>query len=186
TVYAGTSVGDLLISDDNGLSWRVHAALGSGVALSNMQFHPQRSQTMYALVPGKGLARSQDSGANWSYFEEAFAEFSGANDPRDYALIPSGVIYASRYGLLRSLNHGQDWVSLPLISGPRDANIYSLAVNPGNPLEVYYGTTSTLYHSVDGGFNWIPRSLPTTRAARELVLDPTNSNVVFMGASIAR
>ena len=188
TVYAATSIGDVLISEDSGTSWRVHASLGGGVQLLRMQFHPNRRDTMYALAPGKGLARSMDAGKTWSYFDEVFSPYTGTNDPRDFALIPSGVVYASRYGLLRSLNHGEDWVSLPLISGspPRDANVYSVAVNPTNPLEVFYGTTSTLYHSLDGGFNWIPRPLPSTRTARALALHPANPSVLFMGLSISR
>ncbi|MBI2050673.1 MAG: hypothetical protein HYT31_02610 [Parcubacteria group bacterium] len=186
TVYAATSIGDLLVSDDSGISWRVHASLGTGTTLTRMQFHPQRDQTMYALVSGRGLARSEDAGEHWSYFEEEFKPFAGANDPRGYALVPSGIVYASRYGLLRSLNHGEDWTSLPLISGPRDANIYSVAVNQENPLEIFYGTTSTLYHSLDGGFNWIPRPLPTTRTATELALYPGNSDMLFMGAGLSR
>lgn len=186
TVYAATSIGDLLISEDNGTSWRVHASLGPSARLERMQFHPSRPETMYALAPGIGLARSEDSGKTWSYFAEAFKGYSGASDPRAVVLIPSGIVYASRYGLLRSLNHGADWTSLPLISGSRDANIYSLAVNPKNPLEIFYGTTSTLYHSLDGGFNWIPRPLPTTRATSEFALDPANPGVLFMGTSITR
>ena len=184
TVYVATNVGDLLISDDFGVSWRVLASLGADVVLTRMQFHPQRNQTMYALAAGHGLARSQDAGEHWSYFEEEFESFVGASDPRDYVLIPSGIVYASRYGILRSLNQGQDWTSLPLISGPRDANIYSIEVNPENPLEVFYGTTSTLYHSLDGGFNWIPRALPTTRTAQALALYPDNPGVLFMGVGI--
>ncbi len=185
-VYAATNAGDLLISDDNGISWRVHAASGAGTVLEKIQFHPQRPRTMYALARGIGLARSEDAGEHWTFFTDAFSSFSGADDPRDYALIPSGIVYASKYGLLRSLNHGQDWTSLPLISSFKDANIYALAVNPQNPLEIFYGTTSTLYHSLDGGFNWIPRPLPTTRGTSSLALYPADLKLLFMGVSLTR
>ncbi|MBI2637014.1 MAG: hypothetical protein HYW81_02370, partial [Parcubacteria group bacterium] len=186
TVYAATNAGDLLVSDDNGISWRVHAALGAGTVLEKMQFHPQQPRTMYALAAGKGLARSEDAGAHWAFFTDAFSSFSGADDPRDYALIPSGIVYASTHGLLRSLNQGHDWTSLPLISSHQDANLYALAVNPQNPLEIFYGTASTLYHSLDGGFNWIPRQLPTTRRASSLAFYPADLRLLFMGVSLTR
>lgn len=186
TVYAATNSGDLLVSEDFGVSWRVHATLGPGIVLEKMRFHPSRPNTVYALVSGKGLARSEDAGENWSFFAEAFGAYPDANDPRDYALIPAGLVYASRYGLLRSLNQGKDWTSLPLISGARDANIYALAVNPGNPLEIFYGTTSTLYHSLDGGFNWIPRPLPSTRTAAALALYPKDPKLLFLGVRFPR
>ena len=186
TVYAATNIGDVLISEDNGVSWRVHASLRAGTALEKMQFHPKQPRTMYALAEGIGLARSEDAGEHWTFFTDAFRSFSGADVPRDYALIPSGIVYASTYGLLRSLNHGQDWTSLPLISGLRDANLYALAVNPQNPLEIFYGTASTLYHSLDGGFNWIPRPLPTTRRVSSLAFYPADLKLLFMGVSLTR
>ncbi len=189
TVYAARSDGNVLISEDSGISWRVHASLGAGVVLENVQFHPQQRNTMYALVSGAGLARSRDAGKTWEFFTDAFSSYSGANEARDYALVPSGIVYASRYGLLRSLNHGTDWTSLPLISlsrGSGDANVYALAVNPENPLEIFYGTASTLYQSVDGGFNWIPRPLPSTRRASALAFYPGDPNLLFLGVTVPR
>jgi photosystem II stability/assembly factor-like uncharacterized protein len=180
-LYAATSLGDILISEDNGINWRVHAELENQLVLSRMEFHPNQQNTVYALASGKGLARSRDSGENWELFTEAFKEYSDSSDHRDFVLTPSGILYASKFGLLRSLNHGRDWTSLPLISGKRDANIHSLVVHPDDPLEIFYGTRFTVYHSVDGGFNWIPRQLPTTRAASALAINKETPGVLYMG-----
>ena len=184
-LLAATDSGDILISEDSGTFWRIYSSLGS-VVLTDMEFHPTIQKTIYALVKGKGLVRSLDEGKNWEFFDEAFTEFAGTDDGRDFVLVPSGVVYASAFGLLRSLNHGKDWLELPLISGSHNANIYSLVVDPVNPLEVTYGTRSTLYHSIDGGFNWIPRMLPTTRTATELKIHPENPDLLYLGVSLAR
>lgn len=180
-ILAATNQGTLLISDNAGVAWRVLAKTPG--ALYDMQYHPNREQTIYAGSGTVGLVRSRDNGSTWEDFSEQFAEFAGTHEYRDFVLIPSGVVYASRYGLLRSLNHGQNWASLPLISGAKDSNIQALAVNPGNPLEIYYGTNSTFYVSLDGGLNWIPRTIPTTRPASDVIIDPSDSSHIYLGVS---
>jgi photosystem II stability/assembly factor-like uncharacterized protein len=183
TIYAATSIGELLVSENAGVSWRVLSTISEQHAILRIEFHPTLKNTMYALVSKVGLARSRNNGNAWELFTETFSDFRGADEPRDFALILSGIVYASKFGLLRSLNQGRDWTALPLISGARDANIYSLTVNDNNPLEIFYGTKSTLYRSVDGGFNWIPRQLPTTRVATELVVHPEDKATLMMGVS---
>jgi len=180
-ILAATSEGDILISENSGTSWREFSS--PGITLYDMQFHPGRNETIYAHASGVGLTRSRDSGKTWEYFDKEFALYPGANNFRDFVLVPSGVVYASQYGLLRSLNHGRDWVSLPLISGKNDANIYALAVNPDDPLELYYGTRSNFYISIDGGFNWIPRQLPSTRGASDILINPDDPSIIYLGVN---
>ena len=175
-LYAGTKNGQVLVSENSGASWREIAKLES--AVEKLAIHPAKPDIMYAGISGRGLAQSTDKGKNWKFFE--------ASEFRDFVLIPTGIIYASRHGLLRSLNQGQDWVNLPLISDKNDSNIYSLAVNPKNPLEIFYGTRSTFYRSLDGGFNWIPRSLPTTRASLSILINPDNQDMIYLGVGRVR
>ncbi|MEK7125783.1 MAG: hypothetical protein AAB880_02590 [Patescibacteria group bacterium] len=183
-LYAGTSSGEILVSENAGVSWRVVTKL-SGI-IRRLAIHPNAPDIMYAAVGNTGLARSTDNAKNWDYFTEAFKEYNGANDYRDFVLVPSGIVYASRYGLLRSLNQGRDWTNLPLLSSEGNSNIYALAVNMNNPLELYYGTRSTFYRSVDGGFNWIPRNLPSTRAATAILISPDSADKIYLGVSRIR
>ncbi len=183
-LYAGTNGGEILLSENAGVAWRQIGKLAGRA--QKLAVHPNDADILYAGVAGRGLAQSVNRGKDWEYFTEAFKDFSGAGDFRDFALVPTGLVYASRFGLLRSLNQGKNWVALPLISGKQDSNIYALAVNQANPLELYYGTRSTFYRSLDGGFNWIPRQLPTTRAALSILLDPNNSDAIYMGVGRIR
>lgn len=183
-LYAGTKSGQLLLSETSGASWREIAELES--AVEKLAIHPANPEIMYVGLSGRGLAQSTDKGKNWKFFTENFASFAGTSEFRDFVLIPTGLIYASRYGLLRSLNQGKDWVNLPLISDKNDSNIYSLAVNPKNPLEIFYGTRFTFYRSLDGGFNWIPRSLPTTRASLSILVNPDNQDMIYLGVGRVR
>lgn len=179
-IYAGTNKGEILISENEGRSWRVLSDLSSPVL--KLSFHPSNPSIGYAGVSKKGLFQSTDSGETWTSFEPDLKEYRGTNEFRSFVFIPSGIIYASRYGLLRSLNQGRDWTPLPLLAVDRDSNIQTLAVNPENPMEIYYGTRATFYKSSDGGFNWIPRSLPSSRSASSLIINPENTNEIFLGA----
>lgn len=183
-IYAGTSSGEILVSENAGVAWHLVTKLEGGV--KKLAIHSQSPDIMYAGVDKKGLARSTNQGKNWDYFADSFKDYAGANEFRDFALVPSGLVYASRYGLLRSLNQGRDWTSLPLLSGKGNSNIYALSVNVANPLELYYGTKSTFYRSVDGGFNWVPRSLPSTRAATAILISPANADTIYLGVSRIR
>lgn len=180
TIYAGTSAGRLVKSDNNGQSWQEQSNLEFSV--NKLSFGNASSTLMFIGVKNKGLGRSQNFGEDWYFFKDEFKTYGGAAEFRDFALTPNGIIYASRYGLLRSLNQGNDWTSLPLIADERDSNIYSLAVNKDNASEIYYGTKNTFYHSIDGGFNWVPRRLPTSRAATALIINPADANAIYLGA----
>ncbi|MDP1709970.1 MAG: hypothetical protein Q8L21_03720, partial [Candidatus Komeilibacteria bacterium] len=81
-IYAGTSSGELLYSENSGTSWRQLANLGASI--NKLAVHPANPDIMYAGVFGKGLAQSRDQGKNWSYFTENFKDYAGTSDFRDF------------------------------------------------------------------------------------------------------
>jgi photosystem II stability/assembly factor-like uncharacterized protein len=89
----------------------------------------------------------------------------------------------AKYGLLKTNDGGQTWQAISLITPPASTDIYSVAINPQNNLEIYYATASTFYKTVDGGQNWITRRLPTGAVATYLYVDPLEPNVIYMGMS---
>jgi photosystem II stability/assembly factor-like uncharacterized protein len=96
--------------------------------------------------------------------------------------VPDGLLYVSQYGfLLRSKDGGATWQDIKLLTPPSATLIYSLAVNPKNEKELFYGTSKALYRTVDGGVNWITRALPTSRAVKFIVLDPKGPNTLYIG-----
>ena len=58
--------------------------------------------------------------------------------------------------------------------------VYSVAVNPLDGAEIFYGTANALYHTVDNGANWSIKELPTTRAAEQLKISP-NNEYLYLG-----
>lgn len=110
-------------------------------------------------------------------------------DPSD-----AGTLYAGSAsgGLWRSENHGQTWE--PLFQNEKVASIGAVAVDPVHPDIIYVGTgegnprnsqTSGygLYKSYDGGETWTCIGLEETRTIHRIVINPENTDEVFVGAT---
>jgi len=95
--------------------------------------------------------------------------------------VSDGILYASQYGLLRSADGGNTFEEIPLLTPPSTTAIYSLAINPRNGQEMYYGIATALYRSIDGGQNWTTRALPSSRAARFLLIEPEEPARLYLG-----
>jgi len=174
-IYASSNKGVIMISENYGVSWKIHTNLDKTIILKNIKFHDFENNSMWAYDDRQGLAKSKDKGKTWE-----FLEIKGA--PRDYDLGKDAIIYASSAGLFKSSDFGKTWTELPLISGKNEANIYSVAINPKDGKEIFYGTKSVLYYSSDGGLNWITRSLPSSWAAGFIDVHQDYPKTVFLGA----
>jgi photosystem II stability/assembly factor-like uncharacterized protein len=183
-VYAGLSGGDFVKSSDQGGSWTTLKRFENKVSKILVNYYDTR--ILYVATADRGIWKSTDSGANWTDLSEKINEYNGAKvfknllmdfSQRDYLLL------VSKYGLLKSTDGGTNWQPISLITPPGSADIISSDINPQNGNEIYYGTATTLYKSVDGGARWVTRKLPTTRAATSLAVDPANGSVVYLGVT---
>lgn len=181
-IYAGLSGGDLLKSTDSGASWAVIKRFEDQVSKILVNFYDTR--IIYVGTAGRGVWKSTDAGANWTDLSEKMSTFDGARNFKNLVLDFSKrdtLILASKYGLIRTTDGGASWQAINLLTPPGSVDIYSLDVSPKNGNEIYYGTSSTLYKTADGGAKWVTRKLPTTRAATFLLADPGNGSVLYMG-----
>ena len=94
-------------------------------------------------------------------------------------------------GVWKTSNAGVTWE--PLFDGQPIASIGALAVAPSNPLVIYAGTGEAdirtnlasgdgVYRTADGGKTWTNVGLRETRQISRIVVDPKNSEVVYVGA----
>jgi photosystem II stability/assembly factor-like uncharacterized protein len=184
-VWASTSAGDLIRSSDNGSSWSVVKRFDGSIRQTLMA--STDSRVIWVLVDGKSLWKTTDGGASWTDLSATLAKFDGVFDTTTLAedrATPNSVLLASRYGLVRTVDGGATWKSIPLLTPAGSATIFSLVVNPKSSKELWYGTGNTLYHSVDGGSKWTTQRLPTARAATDLAINPANSGVLYLGATL--
>jgi len=183
-IYAGTSGNGLFLSQDAGFSWQ--ALKFFDYPIIKILINPKNSKIIYIATAQKGIFKTTDGGANWKQIlnQDFIEQKQYVLDYRDLILDPTiedGLLYASQYGLLRSGDGGDTWDDLKLLTPPGTTAIYSIAINPQNGQEIYYGIKDALYRSVDGGRNWITRNLPSSRAAAFLIFDPVNTSTLFLG-----
>lgn len=179
-VYAGLTTGDIFKSVDGGKSWLAIARLPA--AIQKIIPHTLNPNTLYAVVKGKGVWRTQDAGKTWLNTGDTLKNFSGSNNIIDVIIDPARpetLIAATTYGLLRSTDAGQTWLPIPLLTAPGKAAITSVAINPNKPAEIYYATGTTFYRSSDAGQTWTTKELPVAVSGSRLIVDPKLSNVLY-------
>lgn len=187
-VYVLLTNGDLLRSVDYGGSWQVLSRFigrGEQVVLS-----PIEPGLIFVVMRDSGLYRSVDNGQIWDRLDETLTEFPRALEYRRFALHPTepGTLYwISTYGILVSVDFGNSWKPVRLITAPGSADIYGFAVNPKNPKEMYYTTTivnrSTLYRTDDGGVSWETKKMPSGQIPVLLFVHPEHATL-YLGFTI--
>jgi photosystem II stability/assembly factor-like uncharacterized protein len=94
-------------------------------------------------------------------------------------------------GVWKTTNAGTTWK--PIFDAEPVASIGALAVAPSNPKVIYVGTGESdirsdlssgngVYKSTDGGDTWQNVGLKDTRQISKIVVDATNSDIVYVGA----
>jgi photosystem II stability/assembly factor-like uncharacterized protein len=94
-------------------------------------------------------------------------------------------------GVWKTTNAGTTWK--PIFDKQPVASIGALAVSPSNPKVIYVGTGESdirsdlasgdgVYKSTDAGATWTNIGLKDTRQISKIVIDPTNPDIVYVGA----
>lgn len=183
-LWVATNAGDVIKSLDGGSSWATAKTFDNPV--QKLVMSPTDSRRVYAGTKSGGLWRTDDGGATWKNLSDNYKTFSGAKEFNDVAIAQSDantVILASKYGLLRSVDAGEKWEAVPLLTPPGTTLIYSVAIDPKDASVFYYGTATTFYRTVNGGVNWVPKKLPTSRVATAILVDRANPAVLYMGVT---
>lgn len=181
-VYIATSRGEVIASSDSSKSWRTLNRFKD--AVKKVVVSPADSRIIFAATSGKGVFRSDDKGVTWKDLGEALKGFQNSNSVRDIYVSkvqPGFVILANDYGLLKSINYGDDWTDIKLITPEKEGVINSVIVSEQDVKQIFYITNTTFYSTADGGANWTTRKLPSTRGGRVLLADPNNANIMYLG-----
>ncbi len=94
-------------------------------------------------------------------------------------------------GLWKSESGGISWN--PIFENEATASIGAVAIQQSNPSVIWVGTGEGnprnslnggygVYRSLDGGKNWDLMGLENTRHIHRIIIDPTNPNVIYVGA----
>lgn len=184
-MYAGTSDGDIVKSENGGATWRVSYRI-DGIKINQLAMDPRDSRIVIAATDRSGLLKTVDGGQTWTQIRDQFKDFDGANRVNIIAIDPSTanrVYTVSKYGILQSNDLGSTWTALKLPTPPGSVDMKAFAVNPKSPKRLVYATDKAVIWSDDGGATWTPKKLPTARGAAVLMYDTSASSPsLFLGA----
>ncbi len=183
TIYAGTSDGDLLRSDNAGVAWRATYRV-QGIQIMNIAVDPRNSKTVYAASWGSGVLKSTDGGATWISIRKAFEDFDKARFPRAVILDPNianRIYHVSKFGMLRSDDAGASWKAIAIASPNNTLDVRAMTIDPKNPNKLVYVTPTSIAFSSDAGITWGSHKLPTSRLPTFLLFDQANPAALFLG-----
>jgi len=181
-VYAGLSDGSLIMSVDRGVSWKVLKKFSDRV--QRIFFDPKNSDLMYVGITTDGVWQSKDNGSSWQDLNKAMKDFADSDSYFDFAISNKNsdfLLYANKFGLLKSLDAGITWSQVKLLTRAGSEVIYSVAIDPTNDKILYYATNQAVYKSLDGGDSWKVKKLSTTRVGQEILVQPSAPNKIYLG-----
>jgi photosystem II stability/assembly factor-like uncharacterized protein len=198
-VYAGTDMGffgsdgeGILKSTDGGATWQQLQGplpFGPGLEASilSLAVSPSDDKVVLAVAGsagGRALYRSADGGHTW---DQVLAPSANAGLQVLFDPTNGSIAYASLDTAYKSTDGGNTWAT----ANGTGSNVLPtgtllwLGIAPSNPFTLYAGgepsSGANMYKSVDGGDNWTP--LYGSPWCGDVVVDPTDANVVFAGAA---
>lgn len=185
-ILMGNSEGELLKSINGGQSWKTVLRVKNGL-IADIVLDPNNSQVVYMGTQKNGIYKSLDSGENWLELNEGLKSYSGTHEYKKLIAAPAtpdGLIFISKYGILRSTNGGANWELVNLLPAPKETTIYAVGINPKNSQEIYYATASTLVKSVDGGQTWSSSKLPYSRLTSSILINPADTKIIYLGTNL--
>lgn len=181
-IYVGNSIGDIFKSEDGGNNWRVVHRTRD--VIKKLLINPNDTRIIYAATNRRGIFKTNDAGASWADVNDDMKKYSGALEYKQIIFDPSQVdslLYVAKYGLLKTDDGGVTWNPITLITPPASTDILAVAINPDDNQEIFYTTRSTFYKTSDGGENWITKRLPSRAVPTYLILDPSDSAILYLG-----
>src|SRR2546425_1539418 len=177
-------------SQNNPLGLNRWSSNGPEGSIISLAVAPNDPNIIYAGTDVSGVFTSTNGGASWSASNNGLPNrgVTGlAIDPRNpntiYAAIPAS---SNDAGLFKSTNGGASWsrTSIPSTS------ITTVAIAFSNPNIIYAGSSDAhgpdfeldIFVSTNGGETWEVRHGPYGASVESLVVDPQNSDVLYVYA----
>lgn len=172
--------GVLLRTEDGGKNWaEVYISTEAGKQVNRVQIDPNSKNVIYIGTEQGGFLKSMNRGNDWQevkWFElstNSGAAGQAQNGVKDFVIDyknPKGIIVLTHSGLFKTVDGGankeKSWTRLTEAvtdSVGVDMNkinfIYSLTIDPQNPLMIYMPYLNLVFLTRDGGLNW--ETLPT-------------------------
>jgi hypothetical protein len=188
-ILAGLLSGELIRSTDAGRTWQATKDFGDKVI--EIRFGP--ANTAYALTAARGLFKSVDLGITWTAITDSLTTLAFNSIDKSASSVTAfydlaldwrqaGVLYlGTEQGLFRTVNDGANWsfIALPLKNAA--LRVSAVTVNPNDSNNLLASVVSTVYKSINGGLTWETKTLPTTSVVHTIVVNPSSTNIIYLG-----
>lgn len=157
---AGPGLG-VLRTDDGGKNWVERSDGLPSRDVIAVTAHTTQPDTVYAVVNGQGIYRSQDAGNTWRLMDRSSQQ--GLRQ-----LIHSNMAGSMQTGWLfaataTGVRRSMDCFCLWQDAGKLASQAYGLAYDSSKPEHLYTATEKGLFRSADGGENWVEMKSPTPK-----------------------
>jgi len=175
TAYAGLQ-NQGVFKSVNGTDWS-NVSTGLNTSVSSLAIHPQTPTILYAGTDA-GVYRTIDGANSW------MAAQGGMTDRKTRSLVidTAGRLIAGTeggQGTYRSLD-GMMWTVAN--TGLANVSVQALAVHASSPTNLYAGTDSGVWKSINAGSTW-GNVLAQGLVVRALAIDPMSPASVFAGGA---
>ncbi len=181
--FVGAAPGGLLLSDDEGDTWRVAPGTErlSVYAMTSWAKDPR----VMALGTDRGVWQSHDGGKTWKRSSPASIPDLAAIVSVAYDPTKAGILYAGTPHLpWKTADGGVTWRKAHT-GMYDDSDIFSIAVDPAQPTRVFASACSGIYCSLNGGAVWRrAQGIPgTNRRTYVVAQDPHDPKRLYAGTS---
>ncbi|MEK7646944.1 MAG: hypothetical protein AAB378_01045 [Patescibacteria group bacterium] len=176
-----SSDGGFYESSDGGSSWRTVYRFKEG--LLRLVSNPVMPGNLWVVTSKGNLYITYDSGRSWRDLSGGLNKLYNASKIESLIFDnQSGVLYlGSNYGLSRSYDRGESWQNVPIALPPEALPVTAIATDSRNSNKIAVSVQNEIFMSEDGGVDWMGIILPTKRAVSAIVIDPVNSNNIYVG-----
>jgi len=192
TLYAGVGCvdddiyldGNVYKSTNGGDNWQ-QLDVSPAEPVTRLALHPDDSQKVYAMGYA-GVFYSEDGGAHWSRLDESF-KAAVYTFFYEHAFAPDGpdTMYVGTYagGIIKSVDGGKNWFEINGLRHDGDvlANSYGTALDLTDPDTLYATTIGGVFKTTNGGETWDFIGEGIFQHLREIAVDPTNPDRVYLG-----
>ncbi len=178
-VYAGSSSGALIVSDDGGKEWRTMYSFTAGI--SALKISPFAQGEVFARLSSGELGfytEKQNTAIRIDIAEKGERPSALLSMEFAYEGGKPIIVAGTEKGLYKSADNGKSWARLALpVSEKQQVAVSSLSQSKSG--RIWAGSNFNLYFSDDRGATWKVRQFPLAGPIRFIAADPADEEAIY-------
>ncbi len=187
TLYVSTVEYGIFKSTNGGKTWS-----SSSTGLTNLDVHmavaidPTDTSILYVGTED-AVFKSTNGGYSWSESNNGLTGYevcAMAIDPSNPSIVYAGMYVDDSHdgGMFKSINAGENWVSVSTDLSTDSLKVNCLTIDPTNCEIIYASTDYGVIKSTDSGQSWKSINTGLTNlSVYGLAMHPSNSDIIYVG-----